>query len=83
MVGWSGLLLGVFWWQGMELMQFWGKYRIQRVRTTYVEAVDSNRGLVQTAEMVVVVKKSKTRKRKASLFYKERVCLYLLNTTPL
>ena len=38
----------------MELLQL-GKYRIQGVRTTYVEAVDSDRGLVQTAEMVVVV----------------------------
>jgi len=82
-VDWSDLLLGVFWWQCMKLMWFWGKYRIQRVWTAYVEAVDSDCGLVQTAEIVVVVKKFKTRKRKAGLSYKVRVCLYLLNTTPL
>ena len=62
LVGWCGLSLGVFWWLGMELRQFWGKYRIRRVRTTYVEPVDSDHELVQTAEMIVVEKKFRTRR---------------------
>ena len=56
LIGWCCLSLSVIWWAGMKLREWQGTYRIKRVRRTYVEAVDSDDELVQTAERITVEK---------------------------